>query len=916
MSAETLTEKILPLETGVGLPYLEEDLETISIYPVLDKGNNAFTFFLQQTCPQEEPNLAAYLERSTICLQLSLQLPGTATARQVIRRQSILQVVASEKNQNRILFETSFAGSQTAILFALDKQWSYSALEATKLRTSGLRIRVQSTVFLAGTGHQYTLNSQLPLEELLRLSNNFTVQFKYFDLRFNTYRDMPVTVSGNLHARDMAAEPRATITDGRISNANFSSLPITKFPILSAKLNSQFAYDPKIRLHLVDDWVIPTTGQETLYDYPIITDDSTSYWINRKNSKDVLVLPEPALIVPGLQTPPADAPFQFRFHSTGLLDTNGKPVLEGELILTLESSPSATLISNAQTAYPGNTISPLTLDQVDYLLQIPYADQNNQPQALQINPAEITTANGQTRLLFRLLNTAIRLCYAVISGTTATLSLEVAMAFKGYSRLDPQLLQLSTIIGTKIAATTLNRGFQPLMAARLHPAVSAYTPHTTALQPVVLAQLITPEVQYKMQRYVRSISLPVNFPCTRFGQFFQEDNNGVSTAIGCKEAYKLGETPPSWYTPLTDLNTPQYTVYRSTNVPNEFLVIPVQYIIGRQLSKENQQDIFKPTIILYSTIDAVGGKSKWVLDCTLLPDISVSMRYELEQACAKLTPYTPVIQYLTELSAGTTTTVLSMDQMTGTTTRTYPFGKMIRLTIETDLSSILILLDMLKHNALNGVLTTTLPGNEQYSTNLLPGLQRIGGEWTQGHCTIVNTNTGKLTITNKTECRLQFSSIKALQANDPVDLELVAELPPFTQQEESLPEGVYTGFIPYYTVIDPPQVDLEQLNNYIEDVHCQLIFLTTIDFDQLQLAGIEISYRLQGTTAASTVQLSRQQTNLEVTLQMPITNFLMERVIEYKVNKLIRSDQTVTVQDNLFQTQDLSNQGNLIYINL
>lgn len=916
MSAETLTEKILPLETGVGLPYLQGDLETISIYPVLNIGNNAFTFFLQQACSQGDSSLPALLERCTICLQLSLQLPGSATASQVIRKQNTLQLLASDKDQNSILFETSFAGSQTGILFALDKQWAPAVLEASRLQTSGLRLRVQSTVFLPGTGHQYTLTSQLPLEELLRLGKNFIVQYKYFDLRFNTYRDMPVSVSGNLPARDIAAEPRATLTDGRISNANFATLPMTSMPILSVKLNSQFAYDPKIRLHLVDDWVIPTTGQETLHDYPIVTDDSASYWINRKNSKEVLVLPEPALILPNLQTPPADAPFQFRFHSTGLLDTTGKPVLEGELILTLDHSPSSALVATAQAAYPGNSIQPLTPDQVDYLLQIPYADQNNQAQTLQINPTETTIEAGQTRLVFRLLNTAIRLCYAAISGTSANLSLQVSIAFKGYSRLEPQLLQLSTIIGTKIAATAASRGFQPLMATKLHAGVSVLNPHPTALQPVVLAQLITPEVKYKIQRYIRSISLPVNFPCTQYGQFFLEDINGVSTAIGCKVAYTLGETPPSWYSPLTGLDNPQYKVYRSTNVPNEFLVVPLQYIIGRQLIKENEQETFKPTIQLYSTIDAVGGKNKWVLDCTLLPDIPVSMRYDLEQACATLTSYPPAIQYLSELSAGTTTTVLSMDQMTGITTRTYPFGKMIRLTIESDLSSILILLDMLKHNALNGVLTTILPGNESYQTNLMPALQQIGGEWTQGHCTIENTNNGKLTITNKTECRLQFSAIRTLQANGAGELELVAELAPFTQLEKVLPDGAYTGFIPYYTVIDPPQVDLEQLNNYIEDVQCQLVFLTTINFDQQQLAGIEISYRLQGTTEADTIQLSRQQTNLEVMLQMPITHFLMERIIEFRVSKLIHNDQTVTLQDNPYQSQDLSNQGNLIYINL
>lgn len=917
MPVETLQEKTLPLSNGVGWPYLEEDLGRISIYPVLTGNNNAFTFFLDHFQPGGAQTTGLEPERSTLLVRLSLDLPGTENPGPVIRTHTLIQILLQEGSSNTLVLEKSFAGTETSLQAVLDARSSKALMLAVRQKASGLTMRVQSEVYLSSNQHQYTIRSQMAMEELLRVCENYQVSYKYFDPASNNYRLLPEQVNGSDATRNISQTLSGKMEKGKIVNAAFAQVPAASLPMLSVKKQELMHYDAGIRLHRLENWSIAVSGQEKIKDYPIITDASSQCWLNRRNQQEILVLPEPRPAIPNLQTPANQSPFRFTFRNTGMTDINGKPVLEGSLVLTLDYSLTETLQSAAKAAHPGKSIRSIRFDQVNYLLEIPYVNEQQESVWLQIAASETSVTGEQTQLVFRLLNNAIRLCYAAISGNQPTLKLQVMLAFSGYSRVEPQLLQLQNIVGSKISRIQAGRDFRPAMAGRIESGLHAFAQPTALLQPVVLAQLIEPAVQYKVQSYVRTLSIAVEFPCAVFGQYYREEREGTETAIGCREAYKLGETPVAWYTRLTELDTPSYKVYRSTNVPNDFLVIPSQYVIGRQVSEDKGKEIYRPTILLYSTLDAVGGASKWVLDATLVPDISMGKRYELEKACANLTPYPPNLQYLTELPAGSSETVMSMDHMTGTVTRIYPYGKYIRMNIETDINSILILLDMLERDAINGLLAITLPAEEKYSTRLQPSLQQIGGEWANGHCRISYDGVGKLEILNQTESRLQFSGITALVDPDAEEtIELVAELEGFGRLEHTIPARQYRRFIPQYTVLDPAPVELEQLNNYIEDVQCQVIFLSTMDFNEEGLAMAEISYRLKGAGQESLAQLTHQQRSQEVFIQMPVTHFLMERVIEYRITKLIKVDRSEMVMDTEFSEQDLSNKGNIIYINL
>jgi hypothetical protein len=918
MSTETLQEKTLLLANGTGWPYLEEELGRINIYPVLSGSNNAFTFFLDQLPSPEESAGRIVPERATASIRLSMNLPETVTGRSIVRTHTTLQFVLQNESGNQQLLEQYFSGTETQLLLTVRADSAIALQKATRQEKSGLLIKIRSDVFIPSSNHQFTIRSLVALEELLHVFENYQVHYKYFDAAFNNYRFIPEQIKGNEATRSINPSIAGKLERGSIVNANFAQLSTASLPLLSIQKQEHLAVNTNINLIRLENWQIALSGQEKIRDYPIITDASSRFWLNRRNEQEILALPEARILVPDLQTSPDQSSFLFSFQNTGLTDTGGKPVLEGSLHITVDFTISEAVKTEAEAAHPGKNIRPIRLDQVNYLLEIPYVNEQQETVHLSLVPSEIKSGSGdQTQLVFRLLNNAIRMCYAAISGAEPKLKLQVMLAFSGYSKVEPQLLQLQNIVGAKISQTKLNRSFRPALASAIKLNTHHLAQPIAHLQPVVLAQLIEPTVKYKKQSYIRSQSTELHFPCVEFGQYYLEETAGASTAIGCKEAYKLGEISPSFYSPVPDLDTEQYKLFRSTNVPNDFLVVPTNYIIGRQLVEEDGKELFKPMILLYSTLDAVTGTSKWVLDATLIPDLNRETRYELEQACATLTPYSPNLHYLTELPVGTTESVLSLDQMSGTNVRILPYGKFIRLTLETDISSILILLEMLERDAINGLLTTVLSATEKYTSRLQPGLQKIGGEWLNGHTNISYDGAGQLKLLNQTESRLQFTGILAKTATGAdIQLEFIEELEGFGSLEKTIQEDQYLEFIPQYQVIDATPIELEQINNYIEDVQCQVIFLSTKDFNEAQLASAEISYKLKTTTGENTIELTAQERSREVYIQMPVTNFLLERIIEYRITKLVKSDQTETVVQSDFIEQDLSDKGNIIYINL
>jgi hypothetical protein len=322
---------------------------------------------------------------------------------------------------------------------------------------------------------------------------------------------------------------------------------------------------------------------------------------------------------------------------------------------------------------------------------------------------------------------------------------------------------------------------------------------------------------------------------------------------------------------------------------------------------------YKPSIILYSAINAVDNTSTWILDCTLVPDISISDRLDLEYALKKYTPYTPNIEYLTEVSVSNASAVLSISSMSNTALSAYPLGKGIRITIETKIESILILLDMLKQNAIDGEFNFTLNDETVLRTQLSPRLDKIAGLWESGHVEKQEGTEGTV-LKNIGENKISVSKIRFYKKDGFTDQNLLVQLDAgATTAMPAIPADTQSWAV-IYEEINPANITLEQINKYIEDVKCQLVFITMFDFANNKIMSIDVGYRLKDAANIFTATLDAENGNIEKTILMPVTNFLIQRIIEYKINSIAKEDGTSQLGGANWIAHDLETEGNIINI--
>jgi len=124
----------------------------------------------------------------------------------------------------------------------------------------------------------------------------------------------------------------------------------------------------------------------------------------------------------------------------------------------------------------------------------------------------------------------------------------------------------------------------------------------------------------------------------------------------------------------------------------------------------------------------------------------------------------------------------------------------------------------------------------------------------------------------------------------------------------------YKQVVPYYTVLETTNIPIEEVNKYIEDVTCQLIFIASFDFDEQQIKTLGVKYRLKNTTKEYLVQLNKQNNNAEAEFLLPLTEFLIERVVEYKLDKIEKLNNEVVDLPDQWTVLDISVEGNIINI--
>ncbi len=411
------------------------------------------------------------------------------------------------------------------------------------------------------------------------------------------------------------------------------------------------------------------------------------------------------------------------------------------------------------------------------------------------------------------------------------------------------------------------------------PQITASASITTLLQ----------QVQYATRTQVRRESHDVLYPCNTLGNLYREKLGTTSTAIGCRDALRLGQTHYRQYEEITALRDPRYSVYRSLSQPGQFLVVPLQYCITRQSA--SVPDAYRPLIILYASIDPENSANNWLtLDVTLQPDLPPYTRRALLAKLASYDP-APAIQYPTEIPVEQ----IEYDWNLGSREIAVdhsPLGPFVQVSMEMDPVTWQLQLARLEETGIYGSMRLSLPDGSSLQTSLLLQLTQIGGPWDTGPIEIARTG-DRLRLTNKIERPIDISDLTAYQGSGvastvPVEISL---LPDATETAIAPPAA---DIYPSYRFPPADPTTIREVRSFVEDIHRNFVFMNLISFANHQLTRLEIQARIKDVVSIYTAQLTEDMRIAEIEVTLPLTTYLESHVLQFQVTKFFSTESQPT----------------------
>ena len=709
-------------------------------------------------------------------------------------------------------------------------------------------------------------------------------------LRMESTRESrgPRPAAGFAAIGDSIAAMPAVLRTSRISRINAHVLAASGLANrLSGRLN---------HWHLADLVLHPPGSEEQNQNLPLIESEAP-LWPDRVEAQRYWYAPHFSVRTPEPTMDASNAPFRFGFSVVGH-DPAGRPSLEAHVKVTLDMGMAeATRASWESLGRP--RCDPVPANGLSAVLTLPFVDENGAATQTGIAATEIRPVEGGVEAHFSLTDRFARLAYGVL-GTqgfqSSSARIEVAYCFPAYVQVEASKSRV--LWGGKSARVDVRAERRPLGA------LSAVTAHHFAsnlltVQPNILAAhavLLEPAIfvrpkTYGIRTQGRSQALDAFVPCSTFGTLYVEEGDPERAEpdkpIGCLDAWTLGQFKLRLYEPLdVDLGIPDapYVVYRSTQVPGRFLVLPKAYTVTRY-EPSDWRDV-RPALYLYSNVDAVHPeKTSCILTGTLRPALTPADRQALIDALSSQAHASPALEWPTDLAVEPQFSWALPGgpmQIAPSAVQT-PEGFQFSLGAPVD--QILTLKSLVETSGVTGGVTFKLADGSSLQSTLLIDLARIDGPWETGAVSVTMLG-GKAELTNNTEAAADVRELLLYQAEARIGaIPVERRIEPRQKLVVDVPVAGADEILAGYTLVSTG-ASLEEIRTFVEDLHTNAVFICGFDLTAEQLQKVMVEAQIAGASGAGTVELVPDKSSGEIGFVLPLTAYLGQPTLQYRTTAL------------------------------
>ena len=665
--------------------------------------------------------------------------------------------------------------------------------------------------------------------------------------------------------------------------------PVATAATASAPAASHFS-------HYVLPEAIFLTPELLAVSLPVLGDLNAALLNDKTNSSLRWYLPAITLLRPAANETPDASAFLFEFERIGTSES-GRPAIRAKLRFTLEFSRSAATAA-ALAANPRLTARMIEPVEPSVILSVPYIDETSGVLKRASCRGTTTRAGNRLQVTVELLNDAARTAYGALSTPgfqTEAARLDVAFQFSAYVPVfnRPQFVLGGKISNAVLLAKSRDDAHSILVSSGgrefvVHPASAHKVSQNLSLAGRITtsnAALGLPsKLEYAQRTTIRQQSLDAFFSCAELGMFYREKQAAATVAIGCAEAYRLGQASPLTYQEVVALNQPTYRVFRNLRQPGRFLLVPLAYEITRYAPGTPERE-YRPALIVYAALDADRPENNRIrFEAMLGPALSAYALEDLRrrlllEAASPVLELPNMLAQHTEFSWNLTSTP-PVEAVTSAT------PECLHTALATDLASALLLKTLIQNTGLTGEARFTFEDGSVVSSALSLHLGRITGPWLSGPITL-QPKGATLQLTNRIEGSMAVKDVYLFNGpGEPTRVTVEASMAPGASLDIAAP-GAYTVAQADAVPLADGSPTFEEVRAMIEEIQCNVVFLDVVNYENHGITRLDIDARLRDVPGVFRVGMNNRQGS--VNFLLPLTTYLATRIVEFQVTKVFAS---------------------------